>query len=199
MSESQRHFYLSCISEGSMLTSPNNVTSLFSLINFSERRFRYSSLNSVCYMHEILYIHPTAIFLKSFWNILIKSDSSSHFINHSNIKNLVLVYIVDCFFDIQQHSPISWFSWNLFSVKIFQLNICYWLFESHFFDFDMKLCNSSKWNNKLMFKWNKEKGLPMSLKIEFRSLIVKYLVMFFSGLIALMKFSNFICFLIFFV
>ena len=37
--------------------------------------------------------------------------------------------------------------------------------------------------------WNKDKGLPMLLKVEFRSLIVKYLVMLFSELIALMKFS----------
>ena len=59
-----------------------------------------------------------------------------------------------------------------------------------FFDFDMSLFNSWKWNdNELIFKWNKEKGLPMSLKVEFRSLIVKYLVMLFSELIALMKFS----------
>ena len=59
-----------------------------------------------------------------------------------------------------------------------------------FFDFDMRLSNSSKWNeNELMFKWNKEKGLPMSLEVEFRSLIARYLVMLFSKLIALMKFS----------
>ena len=48
-----------------------------------------------------------------------------------------------------------------------------------FFDFDMRLSNSSKWNdNKLMFKWNKEKGLPISLKVEFRSLIVVKLLVF---------------------
>ena len=40
-----------------------------------------------------------------------------------------------------------------------------------------------------MFKWNKEKWLPISLKEEFRSLIVKYLVMLFSELTAWMKFS----------
>ena len=44
-------------------------------------------------------------------------------------------------------------------------------------------------DNKLMFKWNKEKGLSVSLKVEFRYLIVKCLVMLSSELIALMKFS----------
>ena len=59
-----------------------------------------------------------------------------------------------------------------------------------FFYFDMRLSNSSKWNdNKLMFTWNKEKGLSMSRKVEFISLIIKYLVMLLSELIALMKIS----------
>ena len=40
-----------------------------------------------------------------------------------------------------------------------------------------------------MFKCNKEKGLPMSLKVEFRSFIVKYLIMLFLELTTFMKFS----------
>ena len=36
---------------------------------------------------------------------------------------------------------------------------------------------------------NKEKGLPVSLQVEFGSLIVKYLVMLVSEWIALMKFA----------
>ena len=58
-----------------------------------------------------------------------------------------------------------------------------------FFDFDMRLSNSSKNDNELILKWNKEKELPMSLKVEFRPLIVKYLVVVLSELIPLMKFS----------
>ena len=58
-----------------------------------------------------------------------------------------------------------------------------------FFDFDMRLSNSSKNDNELIFKWNKEKELPMSLKVEFRPLIVTYLVVVLSELIPLMKFS----------
>ena len=57
-------------------------------------------------------------------------------------------------------------------------------------DFNMRLSNSSKWNcNELMFKWNKEIGFLMWLKVEFRPLIVKYLVILFSEWITLMKFS----------
>ena len=57
-----------------------------------------------------------------------------------------------------------------------------------FFDFDMKLCNSTKWNDKeLMFKWNKEKKLPLSFKVEFTSLILRYLEMLFSESTVLMK------------
>ena len=41
-----------------------------------------------------------------------------------------------------------------------------------------------------MFSWNKEKGFSISLKVEFRSLIVKYLVMLFSELTAWMKLST---------
>ena len=40
-----------------------------------------------------------------------------------------------------------------------------------FFDFDMKLCNSSKGNdNESMFEWNKGKGLPVSLGIRIQVL-----------------------------
>ena len=37
----------------SILKSPSNITSLFSLINFSERGLRYPSLNSLCCIHHI--------------------------------------------------------------------------------------------------------------------------------------------------
>ena len=183
----------------SILKSPSNISKLFSLINFSERGFRYSSLKSLCCIHGCLYMHPTTIFLEFFWIISIKTDSNFLF-----NKSLTLVlYTVNCFSDIQQHSSICWFSWYMFNIKIFQLNICccslsflkscFWYanyLKVIFFDFDVRLSYSSKWNgNKLMFKWKKEKGLPMSLKVEFRSLVVKYLVMLFSELIALMKFS----------
>ena len=58
-----------------------------------------------------------------------------------------------------------------------------------FFDFDTRLSNSSKWNdNELMFKWNKEKELPIPLKVKLSSSIVKYLVLFSSKSIALMTF-----------
>ena len=50
----------------SILKSPSHITSFFSLINFSERNFRYSSLNSLCCVHGYLHIHPTRIFLESF-------------------------------------------------------------------------------------------------------------------------------------
>ena len=50
----------------SVLKSPSNITSFFSLINFSERSFRYSSLNSLCCVHGCLHIHPITIFLESF-------------------------------------------------------------------------------------------------------------------------------------
>ena len=50
----------------SILKSPSNITSLFSLINFSERGFRYSSMNSLCCTHGCLYMHPTTMFLESF-------------------------------------------------------------------------------------------------------------------------------------
>ena len=56
--------------------------------------------------------------------------------------------------------------------------------ESRIYIFDCK-----RNDNELIFKWNKEKGLPTSLKVEFRYLIVKYLVMLSSELIALMRFS----------
>ena len=46
----------------SVLKLPRNITSLFSPTNFSERGFRYSSLNSLCCVHGCLYIHPTTIF-----------------------------------------------------------------------------------------------------------------------------------------
>ena len=90
----------------------------------------------------------------------------------------------------------------MFNINIFQLIVCscflsflkycFWYvnYLKVIFDFDMRLSSSSKWNdNGLMFKWNRVKGLPMSLKVEFRTLIVKYLVILFSELIALMKFS----------
>ena len=47
----------------SILKSPSHITSLFSLINFSDRGFRYSSLNSFCYMHGCL-----LILLQCFWS-----------------------------------------------------------------------------------------------------------------------------------
>ena len=50
----------------SILKSPSHITSFFSLINFSERSFRYSSLNSLCCVHGYLHIYPTRIFLESF-------------------------------------------------------------------------------------------------------------------------------------
>ena len=63
------------------------------------------------------------------------------------------------------------------------------IFWKSFYDFDMRLSNSSKWNdNELMLKWNKEKELPMLLKREFRSLIVTNLAIMFSELIGLMNF-----------
>ena len=40
-----------------------------------------------------------------------------------------------------------------------------------------------------MFKWNKENGLSMSLKVEFKSLILKCLVILSSELTVLMKLS----------
>ena len=101
-----------------------------------------------------------------------------------------------------KHFPISWFSWYIVSVII-----VHWIFDfvswvllrlvsdmpliwKLYFDFNMGLFNSSKWNdNKLMCKWNKEKILPIVLNVEFRSLVLKYLVMLFSELTALMKFS----------
>ena len=73
----------------SIYKSPSNITSLFLLINFSERGFRYSSLNSLCCIHGCLYMHPTTKFLESFWIISIKTDSSSLFYK---LLNLVLVY-----------------------------------------------------------------------------------------------------------
>ena len=42
-----KHFYLSHILERSVLKSPSNITSLFLLINFSERDFGYWSLHSL--------------------------------------------------------------------------------------------------------------------------------------------------------
>ena len=63
------------------------------------------------------------------------------------------------------------------------------IFWKSFYDFDMRLSNSSKWNdNELMLKWNKEKELSMLLKREFRPLIVTNLAIMFSELIGLMNF-----------
>lgn len=42
-----------------------------------------------------------------------------------------------------------------------------------------------------MFTWNKDKGFPVSLKLEFRCLIVKYLVTLITELTALMKFQHY--------
>ena len=46
----------------SILKSPSNITSLFSMINFSDRGFRYSSLNSLCCIHGCLYMHSTTMY-----------------------------------------------------------------------------------------------------------------------------------------
>ena len=62
------------------------------------------------------------------------------------------------------------------------------IFWKSFYDFDMRLSNSSKWNDELMLKWNKEKELSMLLKREFRPLIVTNLAIMFSELIGLMNF-----------
>ena len=67
----------------SILKSPSDRTSLFQLINYFERGFRYSSLNSLCCMH------PTIMLLESFWIISIKTDSSFIFL----IKSLSLIIL----------------------------------------------------------------------------------------------------------
>ena len=46
----------------SILKSPSNITSLFSLINFSERGFRYLSLNSLLYTWMSIYASYYHIF-----------------------------------------------------------------------------------------------------------------------------------------
>ena len=53
----------------SILKSPINITYLFPPINFSERGFRYLSLNYVCCLHGCLYMHPTTIFSEFCWII----------------------------------------------------------------------------------------------------------------------------------
>ena len=73
----------------SILKSPSNITSLFSLVNFSERGFKYSSLNSFCCIHGYPYIHPTTMFLESFWVISIKQIPGPFFYKS---LNLVLIY-----------------------------------------------------------------------------------------------------------
>ena len=111
--------------------------------------------------------------------------------------------MVDCFFDMQKTCPINWFTWYKINVRIFQLSICsYFLsfLKSSFcyvdyfkvlFDSDIRLSNSSTWNdNEIMFKWNKENGLPIRLKVAIKLLIVKWLVTTLSSqLTALMKYS----------
>ena len=114
MSRKSETFLFESHFRSSILKSPSNITSLFSLINFSERGFRYSSLNSLCCIHGCLYGHPNIMFLESFWIISIQIP----FFYKS--LNLVLVY---SFFDIWQHSPIKWFSWYIINIKIFQFNI----------------------------------------------------------------------------
>ena len=73
----------------SVLKSSSNISTLFSLINFSEKGFRYSSLNALCCIHGCLYMHPTTMFLVSLWIISIETDSNSFF--HKPL-NLVLAY-----------------------------------------------------------------------------------------------------------
>ena len=82
----------------------------------------------------------------------------------------------------------------MFNVIIFRLNFCWCFLCANYlkviFWLCMRLCSLSKWNdNELMFKWNKEKRLLFSLKVDFKSLIVRYLVMLLSELRALLKFS----------
>ena len=63
-----------------IMKSPSNITYLFSLINFPEIGFRYSSLKSLCCIHGCLYMHPATKILQSFWITSIKGDSSCLFL-----------------------------------------------------------------------------------------------------------------------
>ena len=79
MSRKSETFLFESYFRRAIMRSPSNITSLFSLVNFSERGFRYS-LNSLCCIHGCLYMHPAMMFLESFWIISIKANSSFLFL-----------------------------------------------------------------------------------------------------------------------
>ena len=73
MSRKSESFLFESHFRRSILKSPSNITSLFLLIHFSERGFRYSSWNSLCCIHRCWYMHPTTMFLESFLDYFNKS------------------------------------------------------------------------------------------------------------------------------
>ena len=69
MSRKSKTFLFQSHFRRSILKSPSNTTFL-SLINFSERGFGYSSLNSLCCIHGCLYIYSifASYYIQCFWS-----------------------------------------------------------------------------------------------------------------------------------
>ena len=86
MSRKSKTFLFESHFRRSILKSPSNKTALFSLINFSERGFRYSLLNSPCCYMDVY----KCILLQCFWSPsgLFQEESSLFY----KPLNLVLVY-----------------------------------------------------------------------------------------------------------
>ena len=70
MSRKSKTFLFQSHFRRSILKSPSNITFLLSLINFSERGFGYSSLNSLCCIHGCLYIYSifASYYIQCFWS-----------------------------------------------------------------------------------------------------------------------------------